>query len=179
MGSLGQQEHERETLQQGHLPISNRRSFREGESSSLSILGPGELESWDLVRIGGITAAANRSWALLLRTYIRTNSVLFGLLNNGRSIDAETLHYRLLDHSRLDEINAVDNRGRSNIQHSHIDINTAVNYITNPGFLHCVGDERQQWEQAGSINPVRSLLNILIIQIPILHCTIVISAIMG
>ena len=153
----GKQERRQETLHQGQFPSSSKNLPKECRTLSLSIFGSedfGKFEPCKLDRIK-IASIANVSWAILLRRYIGTNRVSFGLLTNGKATNEDINHYSLSNHQRLDEICAIDKRRASEIQYSHIDINTAVEYAPNPMVVHDVAASGQRSEQLELLRKVR------------------------
>ena len=157
MGSFGKQDSEQETLHQGQFPLSNKFRLKECQSLSMNILGTENLETLSLYEFDGIriASAAKASWAILLRAYIRTSYVSFGLLTNGKATDDEINHYQLSDHERLDKICAVDKRRACKLQCSDVDVNTGVDYVPNHTVVYDVAAQRQRYEQLGHTREVR------------------------
>ena len=141
-------------LPQGQFPSSNKKTLAESKWHSLGILGRRDVEEFDLFAVGGIAPLANISWAVTLRSYVRSNFISFRLLLSGESADGSVLCYRLSDHERLDKIYAVDLKELDGVQLGHANINTAVDHTWKATSDNEDSITWQKWKHARGLEKV-------------------------
>lgn len=116
-------------FQHGKFPSSARKRSEKTSRKSVQVFDSEDTETCAPQFSPYIENSVKTSWAILLRTYIRSNFVTFAVIS---AVNQEILNYQLSDHQRLVDICASRSQEYENDIFEDIPVNTAIDYTESP-----------------------------------------------